>query len=172
MGDSASENQMIYLDADACPVKEQVYKVAARYKVPVTVVANSPLRVPSQADLTATVMVVPGSPDAADDWIAERAGAGDLVLTADIPLAARVIPNGARALDFRGGEFSPAAIGNALASRDINAHLRSIGLITGGPPAFSPRDRSRFASKLDAVVSKMARERAANRSGSNMGVSD
>jgi uncharacterized protein len=161
-GETTSDYPMIYLDADACPVKEQVYRVAARYKVPVTVVANSPLRVPQQADLRATVNVVPGSPDAADDWIAERAGAGDLVLTADIPLAARVIPNGARVLDFRGGEFSEAAIGNALASRDINAHLRSIGLITGGPPAFSPRDRSRFASKLDAVVSKMARGRAAS----------
>jgi uncharacterized protein YaiI (UPF0178 family) len=149
---------MIYLDADACPVKEQVYRVAARYQVPLTVVANSPLRIPQQAGLTATLAVVPGSPDAADDWIAERAGAGDLVLTADIPLAARVIPNGARALDFRGGEFSPSAIGNALASRDINAHLRSMGLITGGPPAFSPRDRSRFASKLDAAVGKLARE--------------
>jgi len=149
---------MIYLDADACPVKEQVYRVAARYKVPLTVVANTPLRVPPQAGLSATLAVVPGAPDAADDWIAERAGAGDLVLTADIPLAARVIPNGAHALDFRGGEFSPSAIGNALASRDINAHLRSMGLITGGPPAFSPRDRSRFASKLDAAVGKLARD--------------
>ncbi len=149
---------MIYLDADACPVKEQVYRVAARYEIPLTVVANTPLRIPQQAGLTATLTVVPGAPDAADDWIAERAGDGDLVLTADIPLAARVIPNGARALDFRGGELSEAAIGNALASRDINAHLRSIGLITGGPSAFSPRDRSRFASKLDAVVGKLARD--------------
>ena len=151
---------MIYLDADACPVKDQVYRVAARYKVPVTVVANSPLRVGLQAGLTATVTVVPGSPDAADDWIAERAGDGDLVLTADIPLAARVIPNGARVLDFRGGEFHPSSIGNALASRDLNAHLRSIGLITGGPSAFSPRDRSRFASKLDAVVGNLARDQS------------
>ena len=90
---------MIYLDADACPVKEQVYKVAARYAIPVTVVANTSLRVPPQAGLTASVIVVPGSPDAADDWIAERATTGDLVLTADIPLAARVIPSGARCLD-------------------------------------------------------------------------
>jgi uncharacterized protein YaiI (UPF0178 family) len=151
---------MIYLDADACPVKEQVYKVAARYGVPLAVVANGPLRIPPQAGLNATLTVVPGSPDAADDWIADRAGAGDLVLTADIPLAARVIPNGARCLDFRGGEYSPNRIGDALASRDINAHLRSIGLITGGPPAFSPRDRSKFASLLDTAVGKLAREAA------------
>src|SRR5215213_4634875 len=153
---------MIYLDADACPVKEQVYRVAARYGVPVTVVANTPLRVPPQAGLTAQVVVVPGSPDAADDWIAERAGANDLVLTADIPLAARVVPNGVRCLDFRGGEYSPSRIGDALASRDLNAHLRSLGMITGGPPAFSDRDRGRFASILDAAVSKLVREAAAN----------
>jgi uncharacterized protein YaiI (UPF0178 family) len=149
---------MIYLDADACPVKEQVYKVAARYAVPLAVVANGPLRIPPLAGLNASLTVVPGSPDAADDWIAERAGPGDLVLTADIPLAARVIPNGVRCLDFRGGEYSPNRIGDALASRDINAHLRSIGLITGGPSAFSPRDRSKFASALDAAVSRLARE--------------
>jgi len=151
---------MIFLDADACPVKEQVYKVAARYAIPVTVVANTSLRVPPQARLTASVIIVPGSPDAADDWIAERATTGDLVLTADIPLAARVIPNGARCLDFRGGEYNPNRIGDALASRDLNAHLRSIGLITGGPSAFSARDRSKFASALDTAVSKMARDAA------------
>jgi len=150
----------IYLDADACPVKEQVYRVAVRYRFPVFVVANAALFIRPTSGLEAKAIAVPGSPDAADDWIAERAGKGDLVLTADIPLAARVIPNGARCLDFRGGEFSPGRIGDALASRDINAHLRSIGLITGGPPAFSPRDRSKFASALDTVVSKMARERA------------
>ncbi|HKG25741.1 MAG TPA: YaiI/YqxD family protein [Thermomicrobiales bacterium] len=160
---------MIYLDADACPVKEQVYRVAARYGVPVTVVANAPLRVPPQAGLTAKVEVVPGSPDAADDWIAERAGAGDLVLTADIPLAARAIANGARCLDFRGGEFHSSRIGDALASRDLNAYLRSIGLPTSGPPAFSARDRGRFASALDAAVSKLAREEAMRRSASPPG---
>src|SRR4029453_18264175 len=98
------------------------------------------------------------------DWIAPRAESGDLVLTADIPLAARVIPNGARCLDFRGGEYNPSRIGDALASRDINAHLRSIGLITGGPPAFSPRDRSKFASMLDAAVGKLARDAPQERS--------
>ena len=149
---------MIYLDADACPVKEQIYRVAARYRIPVTVVANSPLRMPSQSGLTAKVIVVSGSPDAADDWIAERAEPGDLVLTADIPLAARVIANNVRCLDFRGGEYNPNRIGDALASRDLNAYLRSMGMITGGPATFSQKDRSKFASTLDAAVSKMARE--------------
>ncbi len=157
---------MIYLDADACPVKDQVYRVAARYRIPVSVVANSPLRIPPQANLTAEVVVVPGSPDAADDWIAERAQPGDLVLTADIPLAARVITNGVRCLDFRGGEYNPNRIGDALASRDLNAYLRSIGMVTGGPAAFSQKDRSKFASTLDAAVSKMERERAARSAGS------
>ena len=145
----------IYLDADACPVKEQVYKVAARYGVPLAVVANGPLRVPDQPDLE--LVVVPGGIDAADDWIAERAQPGDLVLTADIPLAARVVGAGVRCLDFRGGEFSPSRVGDALAARDLNAYLRSLGLPGHGPAAFSPRDRSRFASALDAAVSKLVR---------------
>ena len=149
----------IYLDADACPVKEQVYRVAARYKMPLAVVANSPLRIPPQAELQAKLTVVPGSPDAADDWIAEHAEPGDLVLTADIPLAGRVIAKGVRCLDFRGGEFNPNRIGDALASREIGAYLRAMGEITGGPSAFSPRDRSKFASTLDTAVSRMARER-------------
>ena len=157
---------MIYLDADACPVKDQVYRVAARYQMPVSVVANSPLRVPPAAGLSAEVVVVPGSPDAADDWIAERARPGDLVLTADIPLAARVIANGVRCLDFRGGEYNPNRIGDALASRDLNAYLRSIGMVTSGPAAFSQKDRSKFASTLDAAVSRMARERAGRPPGS------
>lgn len=152
---------MIYLDADACPVKDQVYRVAARYGVPLTVVANARLRIPETMGLNADLVVVPGSPDAADNWIAERAGAGDLVLTADVPLAARAIERGARCLDFRGAEFSPSRIGDALAARDLNAHLRSMGMVTGGPPAFSPKDRSRFASALDAAVGRLARARPA-----------
>ena len=142
----------IYLDADACPVKEQVYKVAARYGVPLAVVANGPLRVPAQPGLE--LVVVPGGIDVADDWIADRARPGDLVLTADIPLAARVVGAGVRCLDFRGGEFTPSRVGEALASRDLNAYLRSLGLPASGPAAFSPRDRSRFASALDAAVSR------------------
>ncbi|HYJ12691.1 MAG TPA: DUF188 domain-containing protein, partial [Thermomicrobiales bacterium] len=111
----------IYLDADACPVKDLIYKVAARYKLPLKVVANTPIRIDRLPDLDAEAVSVPGTPDAADDWIAERAVKGDLVLTADIPLAARVIANGVRCLDFRGGEFNPNRIGDALASREMNA---------------------------------------------------
>ena len=140
----------IYLDADACPVKEHVYRVAARYGVPVAVVANAPLRVPPEPGIE--LVVAPGGIDAADDWIAARAGPGDLVLTADIPLAARVVERGARCLDFRGGEFTPSRVGEAVAARDLNAYLRSLGLPASGPAAFSPRDRSRFASALDSLV--------------------
>jgi uncharacterized protein YaiI (UPF0178 family) len=149
----------IYLDADACPAKDLVAKVAARYGVPLKVVANVPIRVPSASGLDVETVVVPGTPDAADDWIAERATKGDLVLTADIPLAARVIANGVRCLDFRGGEYNPNRIGDALASRDFNATLRQMGVVTGGPSAYSPKDRSKFASALDAAVNRLARER-------------
>lgn len=158
---SAQANQhTIYLDADACPVKDVVYKVAARYGVPLKVVANGFLQIPKIAGLEAEMVTVPGLPDAADDWIAERAVKGDLVLTADIPLAAKVVDNGVRCVDFRGTEFTPNRVVDALASRDLNAYLRSIGETTGGPRAFSPKDRSKFASMLDAAVGKMAREAA------------
>ena len=149
---------IVYLDADACPVKDQVYKVAARYRIPVVVVANSPLRIPTLEGLVVNLEVVHDLPDAADDLIVERILPGDLVLTADIPLAARAINKGVRCLDFRGGEFNPNRIGDALASRDLNAHLRSMGMLTSGPPPFSQRDRSRFASTLDTVIGKMARD--------------
>jgi uncharacterized protein len=150
----------LYLDADACPVKDVVYKVTARYGVPLKVVANGFLRIPDTAGLVAEMVTVPGSPDAADDWIAERAVKGDLVLTADIPLAAKVVDRGVRCLDFRGGEYTPSRVVDALASRDLNAYLRSIGEATGGPKSFAPKDRSKFASMLDAAVGKMAREAA------------
>ena len=157
--DDEREPMRIWLDADACPVKEQVYRVADRYGVPVSVVANAPLRTPSQSGIE--LVVVPGTPDAADDWIAERAVPGELVLTADIPLAARVVPRGVRCLDFRGGEFTPSRVGDALAARDLNAYLRDLGVGGRGPAPFSARDRSRFASLLDAAVSRMARARRA-----------
>lgn len=147
----------IYLDADACPVKDLVFRAAARYRVPLCVVANMPMRVPADAESVARSIVVPGSPDAADDWIAERATEHDLVLTADIPLAARVLANSATCIDFRGKHFNPNRIGDALASRDLNAMLRQMGEITGGPPAFSKKDRSAFASTLDAAVHKLSK---------------
>ncbi|MGC4192058.1 MAG: YaiI/YqxD family protein [Thermomicrobiales bacterium] len=147
----------IYLDADACPVKEYVFRVAARYRVPLKVVANGPIAIPALPGLDARLQVVPGTPDAADDWIAEQAEPGDLVLTADIPLAARAIDKGVDALDFRGKAYSPTRIGDALAARDLNAHLRSVGIATGGPSAFGQKERSAFASTLDAAVGKMRR---------------
>jgi len=153
----------IFLDADACPVKDYVFRVAARYEVPLVVAANGPIRIPDQPGLRARLVVVPDSPDAADDWIVEHAVPGDLVLTADIPLAARVIGNGVDALDFRGGQYNPNRIGDAVAARDLNAHLRQMGLITGGPSAFSQKDKSKFASTLDAAVGKM--KRRADRAG-------
>jgi uncharacterized protein YaiI (UPF0178 family) len=153
----------IWLDADACPVKDVVCKVAARYGVPLKIVANGWLRIPEIAGLAAEMVTVPGAPDAADDWIAERAVKGDLVLTADIPLAAKVVDAGVRCLDFRGQEFTPSRVVDALASRDLNAYLRSIGEVTGGPRSFSPKDRSKFASTLDAAVGRLAREAARRR---------
>jgi uncharacterized protein YaiI (UPF0178 family) len=148
----------IYLDADACPVKDLVYKVAARYRLPLKVVANTSIRIDRLPDLDAEAVAVPGTPDAADDWIAERAVKGDLVLTADIPLAARVMANNVRCLDFRGGEFNPNRIGDALASREVNATLRQMGAITGGPSAYGPKERSKFASALDAAANRLFRE--------------
>lgn len=153
-----SQPPTIYLDADACPVKDLVFRTAARYQVPLKVVANIPIRIPADAESVAQSIVVPGSPDAADDWIAEHATDADLVLTADIPLAARALAVGAVCIDFRGNHFNPNRIGDALASRDLNAMLRQMGEITGGPPAFSKKDRSSFASAIDAAVNKLSRK--------------
>ena len=157
MENSNATPPIIYLDADACPVKDLVYRTAARYKLPLKVVANAPMRIPADAESVARSIVVPGSPDAADDWIAEHATDSDLVLTADIPLAARAIEIGSMCIDFRGNHFNPNKIGDALASREINAMLRQMGEITGGPSAFSKKDRSNFASTLDAAANKLAR---------------
>ncbi len=144
----------VYVDADACPVKDEVYRVAARYAVPVQVVANAPLRVPPSL---AELVVVPGFA-AADDYIAERAGSGDVVVTADIPLAARCLAAGALALDMRGFAFSPETIGEAMAVRDMMRGLRADGTVGGGPPPMAPKDRSRFLSKLDEYLSAVRRK--------------
>lgn len=146
---------MIYLDADACPVKDLIYRAVARYQLPLTVVANSGLRTPAGV----TLVRVGSAPDAADDWIAERVAPGDLVLTADIPLAARALAAGATCLDFRGGEFTSDRIGDALASRELHRYLRDLGdsAALRGPAALTPRDRARFASKLDATLTRLAR---------------
>ena len=144
---------MIYVDGDACPVKEQIYRAAARYGVPVLVVANGFMRVPESVALVR----VGAAPDAADDWIAARVARGDLVITADLPLAARALEAGAACLDFRGGEFTPERIGDALAVRALHRYLRDLGELPGGPAAFSPRDRARFASKIDQVLNRLLR---------------
>ena len=141
---------MIYIDADACPVKDETYKVAGRYLVPVCVVANSWMRTPTNE--LVSLEVVPGGFDAADDWIADRAETGDIVITGDIPLAARCINSGARVLGTRGEEFTEAGIGDALAMRALKDHLRQTGEITGGPAPMDKKFRSRFLSKLDEMV--------------------
>jgi uncharacterized protein YaiI (UPF0178 family) len=146
----------IYIDADACPVKDEIYRVAARYGLPVFVVSNSWIRTP--ADPRIKLAVVDEGPDVADDWIAERAGPGDIVITADIPLAQRALGAGAQALHPNGRLFTSDNIGGALASRAIGEHLRSMGEITGGPRAFSPADRSRFLQSLDVAVTRAKRQ--------------
>jgi uncharacterized protein YaiI (UPF0178 family) len=142
----------LYIDADACPVKDEVYRVADRYRLAVFVVSNSWIRTPKGERVTS--VVVEDGPDVADDWIAERAGKGDIVVTADIPLADRALKAGAQAIHPTGRVFSTDSIGAALASRGIGEHLRSMGEITGGPKPFAPADRSRFLQALDAAVVK------------------
>src|SRR5436309_6093719 len=145
---------IIYVDADACPVKNEVYKVARRYALRVAVVANAPLRVP--ADEQVELVVRPGF-GAADDWIAEQAGEGDVVVTADIPLAARCLAKGARVLSPKGKPFTEGDIGSALALRDLTDQLRQAGQVTGGPAPMTPKDRSRFLSKLDEMAGAVRR---------------
>ena len=145
----------LYVDADACPVKEEIYRVAGRCGLPVFVVCNSWIRTP--ADPQIQLVVVEAGPDVADDWIAERAGPGDIVISADIPLAQRALAAGAQAVHPTGRPFTTDNIGSALASRAIGEHLRSMGEITGGPKAFAPADRSRFLQVLDAAVVKARR---------------
>jgi uncharacterized protein YaiI (UPF0178 family) len=145
----------LYIDADACPVKEEAYRVAARYGLAVFVVCNAWIRTPPQPSVK--LVVVDQGPDVADDWIAERAGAGDIVVTADIPLAQRALAAGAQALHPTGRLFTSDNIGGALASRAIGEHLRSMGEATGGPRPFAPSDRSKFLQALDAAVVKARR---------------
>ena len=146
---------ILYVDADACPVKDEVYRVAGRYGLQVFVVCNSWIRTPGEARIS--LVVVDEGPDVADDWIAERAGPGDVVITADIPLAQRALSAGAQALHPAGRPFTGDNIGGALAGRAIGEHLRSMGEITGGPKAFAPADRSRFLQALDTAVVKARR---------------
>lgn len=146
----------IFVDADACPVKEEIYRVAKRYGYAVTLVSNAMMRIP-QADWL-KLIVVDGRLDAADDWIVERVSQNDIVISADIPLAARCLEKGAVALDMRGGAFTEDRIGEALASREILGHLRDRGAITGGPAPFDKRDRSRFLQRLDQAIQAIRRK--------------
>lgn len=145
----------IFVDGDACPVKEEVYRVAERYGLHVYVVANAALRVPRTPAVE--LIVVEAGADAADDWIAERAQAHDIVVTSDIPLADRSIKAGATAIGSNGRPFTSDSIGMALAQRGIMEHLRSTGETTGGPKPFSKEQRSRFLSALDEAVNRARR---------------
>lgn len=145
----------ILVDADACPVKEEVYKVALRHSVPVTIVSNSPIRIPAH-ELISRVVVGDGF-DEADDWIAERAGENVICITADILLADRCLKVGATVIAPNGKAFTTSSIGNAIAVRAIMADLRANGDAIGGPPPFSKADRSRFLSALDEALVRRRR---------------
>ena len=145
----------IFIDADACPVKEEVYRVAERYGLKVFVVSNSWIN--TRRDRWIEQVVVDAGPDVADDWIAERAQVGDIVITADIPLADRCLKSGAQALKSNGQPFTADSIGSALAGRMVGEHLRSMGVATSGPPPFGPRDRSAFLQALDQAVVRAKR---------------
>jgi uncharacterized protein YaiI (UPF0178 family) len=147
----------IYVDADACPVKDEVYKVAKRYGLDVTVVAASWMRVPREPWIELKVVKETGDLDAADDWIVEEVEPGDIVISEDIILASRCLEKEARALNPRGRVFTPESIGEALATRELMADLREAGTITGGPSPFGKTDRSRFLQRLDEIVNALKR---------------
>lgn len=145
----------IFVDADACPVKPEIYRVAERYSLKVYVVANAFMAVP-RSDLIERVIVAEG-PDIADNWIAERAGASDIVVTADIPLAARCVRNKATVIGPTGKPLTDDSIGMALATRNLMTDLRSAGSVTRGPPPLTRADVSRFLSALDLAVTRLKR---------------
>lgn len=154
-----TEPPHIYVDADACPVKDEVYRVADRHGLSVTVVANRFMATPRGGNVR--FQLAPEGPDAADDWIAEHVARHDVVVTADIPLAARALAKGAAAIGTTGRPFTENSIGAALASRELMSHLRETGEITGGPKAFVPKDRSRFLQELELAVARAKRALAA-----------
>lgn len=150
-----SKSILIYVDADACPVKNEVYRVAERYGLKVFVVSNSPIAIPREPWIER--VVVSGDMDAADHWIAERAIPGDIVITADVPLASRCVKAGAVVIAPNGKPFDESSIGMTLATRNLLHELRSAGEVTGGPRPFNPRDRSQFLSALDRAVVRLKR---------------
>ena len=147
----------IHVDADGCPVKDEVYRVAKRYGLTVQVVANKWIQTPS--DPLVRMVVVSDGFDAADDWIVEHSEQDDVVVTSDIPLAARCLVKKAFVIDPKGRRFTDNDIGSALASRALSAHLRESGLITGGPAPFKDRDRSQFLQALDQAIQAGKRRR-------------
>jgi uncharacterized protein YaiI (UPF0178 family) len=146
----------IYVDADACPVKAEIYRVAERHAVKVCVVSNSPMAVPREPFIER--VLVGSGPDVADDWIAERASRGAIVITADVPLAHRCVKAGADVIAPTGRVLTEASIGMALATRNLMEDLRSAGQVTGGPKPFQPRDRSNFLSALDLAIVRLKRD--------------
>jgi uncharacterized protein YaiI (UPF0178 family) len=147
----------ILVDADACPVKDEIYAVASRYGLRILLVANSRMAVPPEIGVE--LVVVGEGADVADDWIAENIGEDDIAITADIPLAARCLERGARVLGPNGREFTEDSIGGALATRALNSELREMGVLSGGPRPIQPKDRSRFLSKLDQLIQAGPRRR-------------
>jgi uncharacterized protein YaiI (UPF0178 family) len=150
----------IWIDADACPrvVKEIIFKASQRLAIPITLVANKSLA-KHTSELVESIVVADGF-DIADDYIADHAEASDLVITADIPLAARIVAKGGVALDPRGELYTEENVGERLSIRDLMAELRSGGLIQGGPAQFSMTDRQRFASALDRILTRMGKGKA------------
>ncbi len=146
----------IFVDADACPVKPEVYRVASRYSLDVTLVTNSWMRVPNEQRIT--LEVVEDGFDAADDWIVEHVQPHDIVVTADIPLASRCLKKSARVIGTTGKPFTENNIGHIVATRDLLSALRGAGEITGGPPPLKKRDRSRFLQQLDEVIQTIRRK--------------
>jgi hypothetical protein len=151
----------IYIDADGCPVKNEVYRVAKRFGLKVCLVSNSRMGIP-QEELFELVIVNEGF-NAADDWIVEQVRDNDVVISADIPLAARCLEKDARVIDPRGRVFTKESIGDALANRELMAYLRDMGNMTGGPAPFEKRDRSRFLQRLDDVLQAAVRVRKCER---------
>lgn len=148
----------IYIDADACPVKEETYKVAERYKLPVRVVANQFQRVPVSPLIE--MITVTGSFDAADDWIVENSKANDIVITADILLADRCVRKFVRVLGPKGEEFTEDNVGSAVANRELMQNLRHMGEMRGGPAPMDKKDRSRFLGTLDSIIQSLKRKGA------------
>jgi uncharacterized protein YaiI (UPF0178 family) len=150
----------IYADGDACPVREEIYRVAERLRLNVFVVSNGSRRIRPPGTLNIRMIMVGDNADAADDWIAEHISAADVCVTSDIPLAARCLKKGARVVSPTGKQWTEANIGNALAGREIARHLRELGANTRGPPPLTKSDRSRFLSALDTALQAALREAA------------